>query len=68
MEEKEFIKHFGKDVEIILDTGEEVKGHCESFTRSIDSDNGIASLVIATPDGYFEVFQNEVKEIKKITP
>lgn len=68
MSEQEFIKHFGKDVEIKLDTGEIVKGHCETFTRSVDNDNEIASLTIATQEGYVEVFQNEVKEIKTITP
>lgn len=67
MSETEFIKFFGKDVEIVLNTGEYIKGHCETFTRSSDNDNSIASLSIATEDGLLEVMQNEVDTIKTIT-
>lgn len=54
-------------MEIVLNTGEYIKGHCETFTRSSDNDNGIASLSIATEDGLLEVMQNEVDTIKTIT-
>ncbi len=68
MTEEKFIKYYGKDVEIKLNSGETITGHCESFTRAVDSDTKVASLTIATQDGYFEIYQNDVTEIKTITP
>ena len=66
MTEEKFIKHFDKDVKIKVNSGEIITGHCESFTRTVDNDNKVASL-IATSDGYYEIYQYQITKIKIIT-
>lgn len=64
--EKEFINNFNKDVFITLKDGTTVEGHCETFTRSIDSDYDEPELTIATSKGYVVVNYSEVKNIEII--
>ena len=56
-----------KNVKVILNDGTIVTGYVYTFTRSVDSDSGIASLSLESSDGYIEIMQNDVKKIT-ITP
>ena len=44
MTELEFLKFYDKNVKVILNDGTIVTGYVYTFTRSVDSDSGIASL------------------------
>ena len=63
LSEINFLKHFNKDVIITLKNGKEFKGHVETFTRSVDSDNNQPSLTVATSDGYYEIEYNDVDKV-----
>lgn len=67
MTEQEFLKFYDKNVKVILKDGTSLTGYVYTFTRSVDSDNGIASISLESSQGYIEIMQNEVKEIT-ITP
>lgn len=67
MTELEFLKLYDKNVKVILNDGTIVIGYVYTFTRSVDSDSGIASLSLESSDGYIEIMQNDVKKIT-ITP
>ena len=67
MTELEFLKFYDKNVKVILNDGMTVTGYVYTFTRSVDSDSGIASLSLESGDGYIEIMQNDVKKIT-ITP
>ncbi len=61
-DEHEFISHFNKNVKVILKNKKILEGHCETFTRSIDSDYNEPELTIATKDGYIGVRYSEVEK------
>lgn len=67
MTEQEFISYYNKNVIVILKDNSTISGHVYTFTRSGDSDNGIASISLESSQGYIEIMQNEVKKIT-ITP
>lgn len=67
MTELEFLKFYDKNIKVILNDGTTVTGYVYTFTRSVDSDSGIASLSLESSDGYIEIMQNDVKKIT-ITP
>ncbi len=62
-EEKKFISHFNKDVELLLKNGKIINGHCDTFTRKEDSDYFEPELTIATSEGYIIVLYHEVEKI-----
>lgn len=64
--EHEFISHFNKNIRIVLKNKKAIEGHCETFTRSIDSDYDEPELTIATKDGYIGVRYSEVDKIEDI--
>ena len=63
-DEHDFIRHFNKNVKVLLKNGNILDGHCETFTRSADSDYNEPELVIATPKGYIGIRYSEVEEIE----
>lgn len=67
MTEQEFLNFYNKDVIVTLKDNTSISGHVYTFTRSGDSDNGIASISLESSQGYIEIMQNEVKQIT-ITP
>lgn len=67
MTEQEFLKFYNKNIKVILNDGTSITGYVYTFTRSVDSDNGIASISLESNQGYIEIMQNEVKKII-ITP
>ena len=64
--EYDFISHFGKNVIIKLIDGSTVEGHCETFTRAVDSESDLPELSIATNKGLIGITYNEVYEIEDI--
>ena len=64
--EYDFINHFGKNVIIKLIDGSTVEGHCETFTRAVDSESDLPELSIATNKGLIGITYNEVYEIEDI--
>ena len=64
--EQDFISHFSKSVKITMKSGNTIIGHCETFTRSIDSDYDEPELTIATKDGYIGVRYSEVDKVEDI--
>lgn len=67
MTEQEFLRYYEKNVKVMLNDGTIIEGYVYTFTRSVDSDNGVASLSLESSQGYIEIMQNEVKKIT-ITP
>ncbi|MBO5475530.1 MAG: hypothetical protein J5982_03360 [Bacilli bacterium] len=67
MTEQEFLSFYNKNVIVTLEDNTSISGHVYTFTRSGDSDNGIASISLESSQGYVEIMQNEVKKIT-ITP
>lgn len=62
--EQDFIKHFNKNVKVLLKNKKILEGHCETFTRSIDSDYNEPELTIATKNGRIAVCYSEVEKIE----
>ena len=62
--EQDFISHFSKNVKITMKSGNIISGHCETFTRAVDSDYNEPELTIATKDGYIGVRYSEVEKIE----
>ena len=59
-EEHEFISYFNKDVIIVFKNFKTLSGHCETFTRKVDSDYNEPELTIASKKGYIAVRYSEV--------
>ena len=63
-DEHDFIRHFNKNVKVLLKNRKILDGHCEIFTRAADSDYNEPELVISTPKGHIGIRYSEVEKIE----
>ena len=65
--EKDFINHFNKNVRVTMKDGDVFTGHCETITRSADSEYDEPELTIASSKGYYiDVKYSEVEKVENI--
>lgn len=67
MTERELYNSLGKNVKLICDSNIVIEGFVECFTRSIDNDNGFASIDIRKLDissHLITIYENEINSIE----
>lgn len=67
MTEREMQKYRGKNLNLTCNDRRQIKGFCSIFTKALDNDPEVASLVIETKEnGLIEIYQNEIKSIEVV--
>ena len=59
-------EYVGKNIKVICDDGQIIKGKCDEYTQALDNEPEIASISIARIGYGIEIYENEIESIEVI--
>lgn len=58
--------YIGKYIEVLFQDDDKLSGKCVGYASELDNEEGVASIYLQSSEKCYELFENEIKEIKEI--